>query len=427
MKPAIGPDFILREIILMKSQFIKAKLSFMVLLGTFIGGSYFPIMSMYLKDFLHFSGKQAGFIMSMNIVAGVTAPLITIFIVDKLISKKMLYSICYGTASVLLLLLSLQKSFWGVLIVFALTMVFTAPAFGIMQALVFDSIKGKGSQDDYGKIRLWGTVGWMAAAWIFGFCWLGYFGIERLPDTFRFASVAALITALFIHVIPVQKTAVSDKNRKNTSIFSLTQLKEIFSSGKILFALGLYIIAGILNAVYFFGAAPYLKQIGLKASYIMPLLTISNIFEIIALFLLVRLQKKFGFKTLFIASCLIQAAVFSQLAFTQSIYFVISALMLQGLNFGIFLPLIVIYSDSMIDDGKRTMMHQLLTLLIWIANFIGNNFAGFLMDGVTVDGKVNYSVFWIAPVIGTILTVGYLLFMFAQRRHFKKPALEGVH
>lgn len=411
-----------------KNNFLTVKLSLLMLLSTFIGGSYFPILSMYLKDFLHFSPKQAGFIMSMNIAAGILAPLVTIFIVDKLLSRKMLYSICYAIASILLFLLSTQRGFIGVLLVFTLTQVVIAPAFGMMQAIIFDNIGRDGQKSDYGKIRLWGTVGWIGAAWLIGFGWIGYLGNDRLPDTFRFASAVAVILSILIQFIPDQRKKIEPAQTKNSGekLFSLAMLKELTGSRGIGFILILYIVSGIINSVFFFGAAPYLKQIGLAESYIMPLLTTANIIEIVTLLVLVKMQKRFGTRNLFIFSCIIQTITFAMLGFSQNIIVIVCALILQGINFGLFIPLIVIYSDTMIDSKKRTGMHQIFALTISFSNFIGNNFAGILMDSASNNEKVNYFIFWLSPVLVSVVTLLFVLFMFRQQRSCKEVAAESA-
>src|SRR5205823_5554442 len=61
---------------------------------------------------------------------------------------------------------------------------------------------------DFGRVRLCGTVGWVAAGWLVGYglaktAWLGWAGFDGgLADAFRMASVLAFALAAYALTLP---------------------------------------------------------------------------------------------------------------------------------------------------------------------------------------------------------------------------------
>ena len=48
-----------------------------------VNAAVFPILSLYLSTYLHFSGSQAGLVMSMTALAAFVSPLVGAFIADR--------------------------------------------------------------------------------------------------------------------------------------------------------------------------------------------------------------------------------------------------------------------------------------------------------------------------------------------------------
>lgn len=406
----------------MKNILYKNRLTFLMLITVFVGGSYLPILSMYLKDFLQFTGKQTGLIMSMSIVAAFVSPLVSIFIVDRVMKRVHFVALCQFLTAILLFLLSFQKGFISFIIVFTLTMIVSAPIMGLMQAIIFDNLNEKEDKGGFGRVRLWGALGWIAASWFFGLFWIGYFGVERLSDTFRFAAVVSLIVTVYLLFL-------KDNNRgavtKKAKTFNMENIKNTFNR-EMLLMIAFFLIACFLNSFYFFGAAPFLKQLNIKESYIMPLMTIANIVEIITLSRLYFIQKKLSFKQIFIAGILVQIAALTIFALFKSPLVIIIGLILQGFTFALVIPVLIIFADSLFDKKARTAMHQILILIVQIASFLANNIGGIIMDNVKTNNVINYFYFWFFGILVSVggLFVVYRIFSRSRPTCKKLPELQ---
>ena len=59
------------------------------------------------------------------------------------------------------------KTFWPMFFVMLLHCFFYVPTMSVTNAIAFANIKD--AQKDFGFIRVWGTIGWIAASWPFIF------------------------------------------------------------------------------------------------------------------------------------------------------------------------------------------------------------------------------------------------------------------
>lgn len=394
----------------MRNILRKNRLTLLMLLTVLIGGSFIPILSMYLKDYLNFSGQQTGLIMSMSVVAAFVSPIVSIFVVDRVIARKHFLSICFLLNSILLFALSFQKEFLSFIIIYTLAMIASAPTMGILQAIIFDNLDDKEGKGGFGRVRLWGASGWITASWIFGFFWIGNFGVGRLPDTFRFAGFFSLVVCFYLIFL---KDTNRSKPKSRESLFAKDNWKIVLNK-KMLAVILFFLIASLLNYYHFFGAAPFLKQLSIKDAYIMPLMTIANIVEVITLSRLTFLQNKFNYKQLFMIGSFLQICSFTIFALFSNTILVILGLIIQGMIFALVIPLIIIYADSLFEKKTRTIMHQLLTLVAQIGGFLANNIGGIIMDNMKVNNEVNYFYFWFFPIILVISGFFLISIIFAK-------------
>ncbi|MBD3243025.1 MAG: MFS transporter, partial [Chitinivibrionales bacterium] len=175
---------------------LRFRLSLMMLLQYAVMGSVLPILSLYLRNNLGFSGTQTGTVLAMSALAASTAPFVGALVADKLLSAERLLAVCHLLAAVLMLLLSRLSSFWLVLLLYLCYMVAIRPTIALTNAVAFHHMPGERSR--FAGIRLWGTVGWMVVGWVFSYVWLrGDDAMTRLPHALMLASGLSL--CMFVH------------------------------------------------------------------------------------------------------------------------------------------------------------------------------------------------------------------------------------
>jgi MFS family permease len=97
---------------------LKIRLSIMMFLQFFIAGAYAPVLSLYLKDFLHFSGTQTGIILSVTAAGALIAPLVTSLVADRFIKAERLLGVLQIAGGALLGLFATQTEFVPVTVLY---------------------------------------------------------------------------------------------------------------------------------------------------------------------------------------------------------------------------------------------------------------------------------------------------------------------
>jgi len=83
----------------------------MMFLEYLIPGATVPILTLYLKNHLHFEPYQAGLVMAMPAVAAIMAPFAASHLADRYLSSERMLALCHLGAGVLMLGLSVVRSF----------------------------------------------------------------------------------------------------------------------------------------------------------------------------------------------------------------------------------------------------------------------------------------------------------------------------
>ena len=399
----------------------------MMFLQSFVAGATTPVMSLYLKGSLQFSGGQTGLILSMNALAAFVSPVVGAFIADRFIGAKKMLSLCYLGASVLMFVLALQHSFANVLVVYLAYVLVVGPTAALANAIAFHHIPE--AQRDFGGVRMWGTIGWIAVAWFFGFFWLGGTAADqvasRLPDALKLSAISSFVFGIYVLTLP-RSFALSKKPKKLIPIESLRVLVQ----PKIVVVGVLTFLMSITDKYYYFGMGPFLKQFGVKESSMMPLMSVGQITEIFAMLFLGLCLKRLGFKKVLILGVLAQGWRFAALAISGSVGIISSGIVFHGINFAFFMVASLIYIDSQCDKSSRTGVHQLLTILnMGFGSLVGNLMAGKAIDVFTsASGVVNFRAYWTVPlVITAVCLAGTMLLIRGDNsgRTLSKIDVEG--
>jgi MFS family permease len=143
---------------------VSARLSTLMALIYAVQGAWWPILALHLGD-LGLDGRERGWIFAAYPIAAVFMSLGAGAVVDRLMPSQRYLSICYALGAVFLgaIALGLQTGTPGLFAWFLAYWLITAPTYGISSAMCFRNLKRPDAE--FGGVRLWGTVGWMAAGW----------------------------------------------------------------------------------------------------------------------------------------------------------------------------------------------------------------------------------------------------------------------
>jgi len=141
---------------------IRTRLSIMMFLEFFIWGAWYPFVFGYLPD-IHFDGDQQFWVLAGFNIAAIVAMFFSTQFADRNFAAERFLAVSQLIGGVSMIALAMTKSFWPFMIFMYLHCLLYVPTISITNSIAFANVKD--AQKDFGLIRLWGTIGWIAARW----------------------------------------------------------------------------------------------------------------------------------------------------------------------------------------------------------------------------------------------------------------------
>ena len=390
---------------------LNSRLSTMMFLQYFVLGATVPILSLYLTGYLNLSGTQTGTILSMSAVAAVVSPLGGAFLADRFIGATFLYGICHVLAGMLMGFLSFQTRFEMFLIFYLIYMLVFGSTNSLSNAIVFHHLPDSAKR--FGGIRMWGTIGWIAVAWIFGFFWLRSSGdilISRLPDALKLSALSSISLGIYAFTLP--PTHIKRAPRKR--IFPIESFRVIAHPDIIILSSISFLVA-LVERFYYFGTAPFLRQTGFHESNIMPAMSIGQIPEVFAMSLLGFFLMRLGMKRVLAIGVLMEFGRFAAFSLGFHPLVIFMGISFHGIAFTFFFATAFIYLDQHCNRESRTGVHQLFGIInSGLGSFCGSLLAGKTLDIFKFSGsdQVNYLFFWAVPAAISLIALLVILLLF---------------
>ncbi|MCF7972810.1 MAG: MFS transporter [Phycisphaerae bacterium] len=394
---------------------IKTRLGIMMFLQYVVMGTIWPIISLYLRQVLGFSGTQTGTVLAMSAVAAFVAPVVGACVADRWISAERLLSLCHFLAAMAMGLISVQTRFSAVLALYLVYTLSMGPTVPLTNAITFHHAPG--GHRKFGNTRVWGTVAWVVVAWTFGYLWLGKTTdsaahVSRLPDALKLSAMASLALGLYALTLP----RAGQRLQGRIGLIPRESIAVLIRPQVLLIA-GISLIVGIIDRYYYFGTALFLKHRGISEALIMPLMSLGQIAEIFAMCVLSRLLTHLGTKRTLLLGLLAEIGRFSAFAFGTSTASVLVGNACHGLAYTFFFTAVYITIDSFCDKASRTGLHQLFTIITsGFGALSANLLAGYCLDRfVSASASVDYRSFWLVPLIMAALSFVVLALFLRDR------------
>jgi nucleoside transporter len=375
----------------------NTRMSVMMFLEYLIWGSWLPLLALYLGGVLGFSGSEIGWIFATQAIACVFGLYFGGQLADRLLSTEKLLSVLHLIGGLAMFALAYQTTFWSFFFVMLVYQLAYMPTMSLTNAVVFHHVSDP--QRDFGRIRLWGTIGWIAASWPFVFILAGKTGPElnaALSSIFTVAGIASIALAAFSLTLPHTPPA-----KQESGVSAPVQAIKLLRDPVMFVLFVATLMDALVHQCYFQWTSPFLQNAGLAENMIMPAMSVGQIAEIGSMAALGWALARFGWKWTMTLGILAHAARFFVFAIGDPLWLMIAINAVHGMCYAFFFAAVYIFVDERCPRDARASAQGLFNLVILgIGPFAGSLLWGWLGDVFrNADGSVDFQRLFIAPAV----------------------------
>lgn len=397
------------------SQRSVGRLSLMMFLQYAVWGAWLPLAARYLsapvaEGGLGFTGGQIGMILGLaGSIGAVASPFIAGQVADRYFSAERFLALLLVVGGVIKWVTASQTGYVAWLWLSIGYSVVYMPTLALSNSIAFANLDD--AESGFPRVRVWGTIGWIAVSWVFPMLYLQSdlrFGLmppfltgpevdgvtARLADSLRFSALISWGYAAYCLSLPhtpPKKDAVEPLAFARA--FQLLKQRPF----AVLVAVSLPI--SVIHQVYFLQTAPFLSDLGLLDSQIGPAMTIGQFSEILIMAVLGLMLTKFGFRTVITAGALAYFVRYLIWSFPDvlPVPVLVASQALHGVCYACFFAAAYIYTDRVAPPDVRHSAQTVFGILILGGGpVLGGMLSGWLQDRYTlVDGTVDFGSLWL--------------------------------
>jgi len=395
---------------------VKLRLGLMMFLQYAIWGAWAPVLSVYLKETLGFTGLQIGIIYSLLPLATIIAPFISGQIADRYFASQKVVGFLQLTGGALLIFISSVTDYRTMMWLMLFYCLLYAPTLALTNSIAFINLKDP--EKDFGIIRVWGTIGWIVA----GLVLMGWRFTSKSFEPIAFAGDTFLLAGIFSIIMAIQSFTLPHTPPKKEAAKPwafLEALKMMKEKNFAVFIIIAFVVSTELM-FYYILTAPFLtsEKIGLSDAAVPGVMVIAQVAEIFVLAIfLPYLIKRIGIRNILVIGVLAWPVRYIIFAIGEPSWLVIASLSLHGFCFVFFFAAAFIYVDMV---APRDIRHSAQSFIIFvtygIGNYIGSLFAGWIHDHFTIEEVTNWTAVFLIPCLLTILCALAFLFFFKPKQ-----------
>ncbi|MCH5240458.1 MAG: MFS transporter [Muribaculaceae bacterium] len=384
----------------------------------------FAVWGCYLSSFGQLLGAGGlgkeiqWFYAAVGLVSLLTPPLMG-HLADSFVPSVRLLGFCHLTASIIMMgewwyaNTHSHLSFSPFYIIYLLFLAFYMPTMALANTTTFALLKKAGQRpvDKFPMIRVWGTLGFVAAMWFVNSAYIyeGSFGFtldDRNPASpFRFqynsmqlfsCSLLGLITSLYTFTLPSSPIPNGGKKTLLSDIFGLSSFR-LFKLPEVRIFLIFAMLAGVCLQISNGYVVPFVNHFmafkeyagTLAAGNATMLFSISQLSEAAFILITGLVMKKMGFKWVIFIALAAWCLRFIFLGFGNpgnGIYWLVLSMVIYGVAFNFFTISGHLYMDQKSDKTTKGFGQGLLMMM---SNGIGAT-GGMIAAGAIV----NYFCHW---------------------------------
>lgn len=363
---------------------VKTRLSVMMFLQYAIWGAWLPILFPFLLDHRHFTIDQVGTMFAVGALGAIVAPFVAGQIADRFFATQKYVALSHLVGAVLMWKLADIETYQGFLMFSLAYSLVYCPTMPLTNAIAFTHLEDR--DRDFGRVRLWGTIGWIAVGIAVGQWLYHHHTPPGLPsqheidvayaagraDAFRLSAILGVVMGLYSYTLP--NTPPMKGEKKNAAFEALGEIRR-----QPLLALFLISVPiACIHQFYFVHTSSFLSKFQTNAEVTINsifgaggggLMTVGQMSEILVLGFVPTIAKTVSRKSLLLTGCLAYAARMALFAYVDHVPLPPVATLtlgvaLHGVCFGCFIFVAFMIVDEETSADVRSSAQSLYNLVI---------------------------------------------------------------
>lgn len=400
---------------------IKSRLSLMMFLEFFIWGSWYVTMGTFLGANLMAKDQDISLAFSTQSFGAILAPFIVGLIADRYFHAQRILGVIHLMGAVLMYLLYQSTDFSGFFPILLVYMILFMPTLALVNSISFHQMNDPAKE--FSVIRVWGTVGWIAAGLLISFfAWDSQEGLKEglLRNTWLMSSVVSLILGVFSFTLPLTPPQAKSAGKiKLSEILGLDALALLKHRNFAIFFISSILIC-IPLAFYYQNVSPFMTEIGVENST--GKIALGQVSEVLFLLALPIFFTQFGIKNTLIVAMLAWAIRYLFFAFgdaDEGVWMLLIGVLLHGVCYDFFFVSGQIYTDSHAGAKFKSSAQGLITLAtygigmligFWVAGLISNYF-------LDASGIHDWKSIWLIPSGISVMVLLFFIVLFKKERN----------
>jgi nucleoside transporter len=390
----------------------RPSLAVMMFLQYAIWGAWSVALSGYLEKELGFTGLGLALIYNALPLMNLIVPFTAGQVADRFMPAQYALALFHLVGGLLLFGLAFQRELAPMTALMLAYAFFYAPTLALSNSVAFRNLKDP--EVEFGPIRVWGTIGWIAAGGLVNLMrnWFGSLEwgiIDVLALSGGISILAALLCLTLPHTPPVKE---STDPLAFLKAFSLLRDPNY----RVFFIIALIIATEL--PLYYILTFPFLQAAGgvvgiTETNLPLIMAMVAQGAEVFTIALMLpAVLPSWGVRRTMLLGIFAWPARYAVFALAWAmhqqapwtVWLAVASLALHGFCYVFFFVVAFIYTDMVAPRDVRSSAQALINVaVLGVGMLIGGFFAGWLKDFFTTDGVTNYTMVFLVPTVITVL------------------------
>jgi PPP family 3-phenylpropionic acid transporter len=328
-------------------------------------GIFLPFFNLYCYH-LGFSGLRIGILSAVRSVALIVFPLVWGALADRLDARRPIYILCNFCSTLIWMLYLFTIDFWPMLAITIFYGIFYAPIISFLEAFTIDLLGRE--KTSYGRIRVWGSISFIAAVLALG----------KIIDMYSVEIIVVLIWvgSLMLSIISTRIPGFHIRTKKRLSGAAKSLLQR-----RVLVFLFCAFLMLVSHSAYYGFFSIHLENLGYGYTFIGLAWALASAAEILVMIGSDRIFSRFSIESVLIFSFMTAALRWLILFLAHRPMVILLSQILHAVTYGSFHIGSILYIDRLSPDKVKTLGQAVNNAISYgLGLMVGFFFNGYLYE-----------------------------------------------